>query len=265
MKVVFSSEAGTYLDFAAAGHFFNDKSEFYIAESYEQLFAKIEEDPSFFGIIPGFGLGDEENQAILKKIFSKRIKIFAEGNIEPTLHLFVSDEYKKQIPPKIYTEISTKLIFEDFAVKFPNSEIIYVKDLLEIVEANPYELAIITTKDFLQTNNLHLHHSARITNFTIDIPYYVIGRAFYDLPSDDSNKVIAIVNINSEIEISSFFDKKRLKLQSLIKNPNFSTPNQSEYYLEIEFDGLLDLNELENKANSIHILGIIERGKRVKI
>jgi hypothetical protein len=203
---------------------------------------------------------------LLMNLFRKKYKVFAEIYIVPEFALFSSQKELNEKNPIYWDKMTSKLCF-DFPEKLKEDNFQITSNIIEVIEANPYNFSFVSTKKFVNLNKLKVNKKEVKSKIDVKVRYIVIGRAFYDLPSDQSDKVILIANVDnkfSQEEIEEKLKKDGLNIFRIFKNPKIDSKKSSEYYIELGFYGLLDLSDFEEMANSLHILGIIESGKVVK-
>ncbi len=265
MKVAFSSENGIYLDELATSTFFTNTDEFFEFSTYQELFNRIDLDPTTFGIIPINDSVNGINQYFLNKFFKRKYKIFGEIYLTPEIILC-----KNEVSIDagfVYTEsnihlLCSKLYHQEY--KYP---ITITADLTTTLEEKNNKASFLATRKFLSENKIKQSYKPKLITDKQSIRYFIIGRAFYDLPSDESDKIILIIKAKSEVtqhDIVDSLDKKDFSLFQIYKNESIKEDVCLEYYVEIGFYGLLDLQCIEKIAVNFNILGIIESGKMLK-
>ena len=265
MKVLFTSEDGVYLDFKAATSLFSKNSEFHEYDNLEGVFSTLDLDPNAFAVAKLNDSINGDNENLLEYLFRKKYKVFAEIYFIPEYHLYYSHALKHKKLQKVYLEPITYEFIQEFVEKNKELEFVKTRDMPEIIEANPIEIACVVTHDFTRSNNLKFIKKDLKLKQKPKVRYIVIGRAFYDLPSDDADKVILICKFDKKIkeeEILQVIEKGDLTLFRICKNQKTEF---NEYYLEIGFHGLPDLYNLEKMAKEMNILGIIESGKVIRL
>jgi prephenate dehydratase len=261
MLVCFNQDDGVYLDSVVGKYFFPSHSTPLLLNSKQDLLKQLLLNPELFGLVPIEYSGSGFDPEIIEGLCKKRYKIFGEVYLRINPRIF----YTKDInPDEIQNYYIEKIVYDNLPGEIINkykNKLIIVKNIYEILEANPYKVAIIAPENFNKNNNLKNFKSIDfINNCYLKIRYYVIGRAFYDLPPDEADKLILIVTFKEnmvEEKIRQLISVDGMTLFQLIKTQN----SENEYYLEIGFAGFLDLKQIEEVSINMNILGILESGE----
>lgn len=265
MKVLFTSEDGVYLDLKAAQSLFSRSSQFHEYESFDNVFSVLDSDPDSFGLLRLNDSVNGINEDVIKYLFRKKYKIFAEVYVSPEYSLFYTKELKGKDIKKIYLEHITLDLISDIRDEFSKSELIAVEDLLPILEANPIEVACITTRDFFRGLKFNLVRKKLNLREKPKVRFAVIGRAFYDLPSDEADKVIVIGSFDNKIGEKEILDSLEMDGMTCFRIEKSKAKNSNDFFIEVGFHGLLDLFQLEKISKEMNILGIIESGKVIHL
>lgn len=267
MRIVYSTEKGFYLDAKAAHVFFAEGNTFIPAGDYKLLFSKIDADPNLFGVVPIYDSYKGENLEVLHYLWSGDYKVFGEVFISPLFHIVSKNESSLQNIERVYFEPWATVLCENcYAGLLQNKKTITCNDINSILESDEHEKdAFLVTESIIRQNKaLNVIKKNVGGQKNTVIRYLIVGKSFFDMPSDKSDKAIVLFHATNNMN-KAFFEelltKNKMTIFKLIFRPSPSKPAESEYYLEVGFRGLLDLEELENNSTYFQILGIFESGK----
>lgn len=233
--------------------------------TYKNLFKNLKEDPSLFGLI---NISDSVNgckKDLFNNFFEKKLKVFAEIYLEPQFFYYELGEEVISEDPIYIDKMTYDLLYKHIDKLYPNLNYIIENNISKISEKIK-SLKIISTDPILSQINKKLHRKIKI-DFDTRLKYLLVGRAFYDLPPDTSDKVFVIAKITKELmqeNILSILKKSGLNILKVIKNIKYKSKKFDEFYFEITFAGLMDLSKLEEISDSIWILGITDSAKSYK-
>jgi len=265
MKVIYSTEKGMYLDSKAAHVFFAPGNDFFGVSNYEGLFSKLDNDPNLFGVVPIDDSFLGENAFVLEKLLSGKYKIFGELFLSPHFQLVSKSESKISTIKKVYIEPAYKEMCKKWIEKNSDKEIVVVDDLEAILNQEGEELSVayVVTESQAKSKKIKLIEKNIGGHIAGALRYFIVGRTFFDMPPEKSDKVIVIFRTHSSKDldlIESILSRKGLSIFKLISITT-EGKEEVEYYAEFGFYGLLDLQELEIHSVYINILGIIESGE----
>ena len=264
MKVIYSTEKGKYLDSKASHVFFAPANDFFEAPDYDSLFLKLDNDPNLFGVVPIDDSIRGENTYILEKLLTGKYKVFGEVFLSPRLHLVSQTSLKLSEIKEVHMEIATKEFCAPWLEKNKEIKVIIEDDISPQLQSEDHnECAFIVLES--QIKGLKVKYISKNIGSHIAgaLRYFIIGRTFFDMPSEKSDKVIVVfrTNTSKDLElIEQVLSKKGLSIFKLISKTT-EGKDEVEYYAEFGFYGLLDLQELEMHSLYINLLGIIESGE----
>lgn len=267
MKILYSTENGSYLDAKVAHIFFSDKNnkEFFAVENTSIVFSRLNMDQSFVAVVKVDDSYNGDNTEVLDYLQSGKFKVFGELFISPKLHLVSKEKVRIENIQKVYLE-PWSLVF------LKNSDALFLKHIqIEVIQdveciiqhENTNFHGFIITESLAKTSKDMYIIKKNICNRQAGIlRYLVVGLSFFDLPSEKSDKAIVIFRSNQDKYVfDEILNQEGMTVFKFLSKPSKTSDAKFDYYLEIGFHGLLDLATIEKNSTYFNILGIFESGK----